>query len=263
MWEKQEKIKKIVYGNNLNFELAFSVIWHPPPTPSNNSFSTPLGCNFANNLENTMRSEEPSHKISILWLSGFLDMFIHRSPKTALKNTQNSPPCSILKLTFREIFKNEIFLFSQFSRNYVYKNFHFMVHWPFWHVSLTIPENRTQKYPKPPLDSNLKLTFPEIFKYESFRFPQFSWNFVYKKFPFYGTLRTCFSVDPENRTQKYPKPPLSTSFWSSHSGKFSKIKVFVFLNILKFFFDLCLGSSDCLTNYWDILESVGKVVEKF
>ncbi len=48
------------------------------------------------------------------------------------------------------------------------------------------------------LYSILKLTFPEIFKNESFRFSQFSWNFVSKKRLFYGTLGffICFSVDP-------------------------------------------------------------------
>ncbi len=86
-------------------------------------------------------------KFSILWHIGLLDMYLHRSPKTALKNTQNSPLYSILKLTFLRIFKNESFRFSQYSQ--------------------------------------------------------------------------------------------------------------------KFSFDLCLGSSDCLKNYWDVLKSVGKVVEKF
>ncbi len=46
---------------------------------------------------------------------------------------------------------------------------------------------------------NLKLTFLEIFKNVSFCFSQFSRNFVFKKIPFYGTVRflTCFSVDPK------------------------------------------------------------------
>ncbi len=88
------------------------------PPPPNNSFSTPLGRNFANNLENVSRSEEPRHKISILWHSGLLDMFLHRTPKTALKNTQNLPLYSILKVTFPEIFKKESFRFSQYSQNF-------------------------------------------------------------------------------------------------------------------------------------------------
>ncbi len=49
LWEEQEKTKRNVYRNHLNFELAFSKIL--PPSPQNNSFSTPLGRNFVNNLE--------------------------------------------------------------------------------------------------------------------------------------------------------------------------------------------------------------------
>ncbi len=59
IWEKQKKTKKKVFKNNLNFELAFSVILTSPP---NSSFSTPLGRHFANNLENVMRSEELEYK---------------------------------------------------------------------------------------------------------------------------------------------------------------------------------------------------------
>ncbi len=75
-----------------------------------------------------------------------------------------------------------------------------------------------------------------------------------------ATLHISLSI-PENRTQKYPKPPLSASFRSWYSRKFSKMKVFVFLDIL--FSDLRLGSSNRPTNYRDILKSVGEVVEKF
>ncbi len=57
-------------------------------------------------------------KISILWHSGHFNMFLCRSLKTALKNTQNSSLYSILKVTFLEIFKNERFCVSQFSRNF-------------------------------------------------------------------------------------------------------------------------------------------------
>ncbi len=118
-------------------------------------------------------------KISILWHIGLLDMFLHRSPKTALKNTQNSPLYSILKLIFPKIFKNESFHFSQYSR-----------------------------------------------------------NFIFKKFPFYSTLGflTCSSIDPRKLHLKTPRTHLSTVFWNWPTQKFSKMKVFIFLNILKIFF---------------------------
>ncbi len=47
-----------------------------------------------------------------------LSMFLRRSSRTVLKNTQNSPLNSILKLIFLEIFKSKSFRFSQFSRNF-------------------------------------------------------------------------------------------------------------------------------------------------
>ncbi len=105
--------------NNLNFEFGTFSDLVSSPLPPNNFFSTSLGRNFANNLENVMRSEEPRHKIAILWHGELLVMFLHRSPKTALKNTQSLPLQSILKLTLPEIFKNKSFCFPQFSRNFV------------------------------------------------------------------------------------------------------------------------------------------------
>ncbi len=148
------------------------------------------------------RSEEPRHKlekeISILWHSGLLDMFLYRFPKTTLKNTQNSPFYSILKLAFLKIFKNVSFHFSQFSRNFVFKKFHFVVQWVSWYVSLSIPKIA------------LKNTQNSL---------------------------------------------LYSSFWSWRYWKFSKMKVFVFINFFEILFsDICLGSSDHLTNVWDIFK---------
>ncbi len=54
------------------------------------------------------------------------DMLLNRSPKIALKNTQNPPLYSILKLTFLGIFENENSCFSQFARYFVFKKFHLM-----------------------------------------------------------------------------------------------------------------------------------------
>ncbi len=140
-----------------------------------------------------MRSEEPSHKVSILWHNGFLDTFLHRSPKTTLKKPQNLPLNSILKLTFPEIFKNESYRFSQFSRNFINVKFPFYGTLGFFTCFSVDPRKQHSKIPKiTSLCSILKLTFPEIFEDESFRFSQYSQNF---------------------------------------------------------FSDLCLGSSDCLTNY--------------
>ncbi len=126
-----------------------------------------------------MRSEEHRHKISILWHSGHLEMYPHRSLIIALKKNQNSPLYSILKLTFPEIFKNKSFRFSQLSRNFVFLKFPF-----YGKLSLLIcfsidtrkPHSKIPKIAY--LYSNLKLIFPEVLKIESFRFPQFSRNCV-------------------------------------------------------------------------------------
>ncbi len=54
-------------------------------------------------------------------------MFLYRSSKTALKNTQNSPLYNILKVTFPEIFKNEkVFVFLNFLKILLFKKFDFM-----------------------------------------------------------------------------------------------------------------------------------------
>ncbi len=71
-----------------------------------------------------------------------------------------------------------------------------------------------------------------------FHFSQFSQNFGFKKFQFYGTLSflTCSSINHRKPHSKTPWTHLSAVFWNWHSQKFSKIKVFVFFNILKIFF---------------------------
>ncbi len=59
-----------------------------------------------------------------------------------------------------------------------------------------------------------------------------------KKFPFYGTVgfTICFSIDPRKLRSKIRKTYLSTAFWSWHSWKLKKMKVFVFLNFLEILF---------------------------
>ncbi len=46
-----------------------------------------------------------------------------------------------------------------------------------WHVSLSIPKNRTKNIQNWHFYGILKLTFLEIFKNKSFRFSKFSLNF--------------------------------------------------------------------------------------
>ncbi len=79
-----------------------------------------------------------------------------------------------------------------------------------WHVLPSILENRTQKHPKLASLQHFEVDILEIFKNESFRFPQFPRNFVYNKFSFCGTLGflTCFSVDPRKPHSKIPKTTL-------------------------------------------------------
>ncbi len=133
------------------------------------------------------RSEEPRHKseneIYILWHSGLLDKFLYQFPKTTLKNTR-TPLYSILKLTFLKIFKNKGFGFLNFLKILFYKSFHFVAQWASWHVSLSIPKNRTQKYLKltslyhfdVDIPGNLKkwkFLFFSVFS--KFCFPTYAW----------------------------------------------------------------------------------------
>ncbi len=115
-------------------------------------------------------------------------MLLHRSPKTALKNTLNSPFYSILKLTFPKIFKNESFRFSQFSRNFVSKNFHFKAQWSSWHGSLSITENRTQKHPKLTSLQHFEVDIPKNFQKWKFSFLSIFSKFFFQLMP--GFLRS-------------------------------------------------------------------------
>ncbi len=112
-------------------------------------------------------------KIFILWHSGLLDMFFCRSPKTALKNIQNSHLCSILKLTSLKIFKNKSFCFSQFSRN-------------FFSTSAWVLHRVTN------------FTFLTIFKRTSFNWWKNFTRFLRK---FYSILKEILSNFQENVTQ--------------------------------------------------------------
>ncbi len=55
----------------------------------------------------------------MLWHRVLLVMFLYQSPETALKNTQNLPFYSILKLTFLKIFKDESFRFSKLKKKFI------------------------------------------------------------------------------------------------------------------------------------------------
>ncbi len=82
-------------------------------------------------------------------------------------------------------------------------------------------------------------------------------KFCFNKFPFYGLLI------PEKHTQKHSELTSLQHFEIDISKNFQKWKFSFFSIFSKFVFsDLCLGSSDRLTNYSDVLKSVGKVVEK-
>ncbi len=117
--------------------------------------------------------EAPRHKsekkIPFYGTLGFLTCSKNRAQKY-----QNSPPYSILKLTFLEIFKIESFLLSQFSPNFDFKKFLFYRTVGFLTCFSIDPQKPLSKVPKTHLYSILKLTFLEIFKNKSFRLSQFS-----------------------------------------------------------------------------------------
>ncbi len=126
-----------------------------------------------------------------------------------------------------------------------------------WHVPLSIPENRTQKHTK-------QLTFPEIFKNESFRFSQFSRNFVLKKFPCYGSLGllTCSSIDPRKLYSKIPK----THFYSTLKLTFPEIfknGSFRFSQYSQFFFFATYALTEAFWNQLvRLLKNFNEILEK-
>ncbi len=118
----------------------------------------------------------------------FLDMFLCRSPNTVLKNSLNSPLYTILNLTFREIFKNDSFRFSQFSWNFVPETLIFMARWSYWLVSLSIPENRIQKQPKQTSLHHFEVDIPKNFqKWKYSIFP------IFFKFYFFLITILCYT----------------------------------------------------------------------
>ncbi len=99
------------------------------------------------------------------------------------------------------------------------------------------------------LYSILKLTFPEIFKNESF----FS-QFYFKKISILFTVGflTCFSANRQKPHSKISKAHFFAAFWNWRSRKFLKMKVFVFLNFLKIFFRLMQEFLRLPHNYFKI-----------
>ncbi len=89
-------------------------------------------------------------------------MFFYRSPKIALKNTQNSPIYSILKLAFLEIFKNKISFFSIFLKKIFYfialLAFCMLILWLVL-VGVKVEERRRDKLYPAPYGSNILLSF--------------------------------------------------------------------------------------------------------
>ncbi len=73
---------------------------------------------------------------------------IHEKPGHKLEKKILRKLRKMKTFIFENFQKNKSFRFSQFSRNFVLRNLNFMEQSVSWHVSLLIPENRTQKYPK-------------------------------------------------------------------------------------------------------------------
>ncbi len=112
-----------------------------------------------------------------------------------------------------------------------------MAQWASWHVSLSIPENRTQKYPKLTSLWHFEVDIPENFQKLNFYFLNFLEILFSKHVHFmaqWASLNVSLSIT-KNRPQKYPKLKFSIAFWNWHSWKFLKMKVFVFFSFLEFF----------------------------
>ncbi len=116
---------------------------------------------------------------------------------------------------------------SEEPRHKSEKNFHFTVQWAPWHVSLPIAENRTQKYPKLTSLQYFEIDIPGNFQKWKFLFFSIFSKFCFKKFSFCCTMFLCWP----------PRIHLSTTL----NEKFSKMKIFVFLNFLEIFFRLMPG----------------------
>ncbi len=128
-----------------------------------------------------MRSEELRHNISILWHSGLLDMFFHRSPKTSLKKHSKLNSLQHFKVEIPGNLQKWKFSFSQFFRNFVLNKISFNGTLGFLTCFSVDPHKPHWKIPKTTsLYCILKLIFPKIFKNE---FSQYSQKIFFRLIP--------------------------------------------------------------------------------
>ncbi len=129
------------------------------------------------------------------------------------------------------------------------------------------PRKPHSKTPKTHLSTAFWSWYSRKFsKMNIFIFPNYLEILFFFKLDFMAHLvfLTCFSVDPREQNSKISKTTslhyilklIFPEIFKNESFRFSQYSQ-------NFFSGLCLGSSDRLTNCWDILKSVGKGVEKF
>ncbi len=137
-------------------------------------------------------------KIPFYGAQGFLTSSSVDSWKSDSKIPKPPLSTAIWSWYSRKFSKIKVFVFPNFLKILLKKNFNFMARRPSWHVSLSIPENRTQKHLKLTSPQHVEVDISGNFQKRKFLFFPIFWKFCLKKIPFYGTLNflICFSVDP-------------------------------------------------------------------
>ncbi len=111
------------------------------------------------------------------------------------------------------------------------------------HVSLSIPENRIQKYPKLTSLQHFEIDIFRNFQKWKFLFFSILLKFCLKNFHFMAQWAVwhVFLWIPGNRIQKYPKLASLQHFEVVTPGNFQKCKFSFFTIFLKFFSPLTPG----------------------
>ncbi len=159
----------------------------------------------------------------------------------SLQPDKYSLTISIQLNEFNSSYKNRNLTFVMIKLE---KNFECMSQWASWHVSLSIPENRTQKYLKLPSVQNFEVDILKNFQKWKFLFSSIFSKFCLEKNFHVMTQEASWHVSlsiSKNCTQKYPKLTSLQHFEVDIPRNFQKWKFSFFWIFSKIFFWLMPG----------------------
>ncbi len=140
----------------------------------------------------------------ISWPNIFLSIWLFFEPNCSLCNKQSRSTCIS---TASKFYAHSFYMWDNLRNpcTSCKKNFHFMVQWVAWHVSLSIPKNSTQKYPKLASLQHFEVDIPGNFLKWKFLFFWIFSKFCFENNFHFMTQRASWHVSlsiPKNHSQK-------------------------------------------------------------